>query len=395
MTVLLRYRQPRFVILSHGLGLHSSMALKRWIADPSSRDFDLADLIVITSQLGRESDETKRQMEKLIYPDCRAAGIRVVQVARRGPSTRDGLQILDDTRSPTTCYTGGGGYTIYDEMLTAGTIPQYAGGVHKCALKWKAWVGDTLIREFIGDVPYRHAIGYHHGEQRRIEKDRQIAAKHANRSGFFPLDEWSWMHVDCVDYSLASYGEVIVRSACDICPFSGTNGGQATVLARFRQTPWEGAQALFLERVALALNENSTLYKNKSAHDVIRADGNTAAWAIYQEMLASSQWAIYHVQRILPAKGQAARRVQRLGTYADQVAALCALRQTARSRGLTLDMSDSLTPRLRILERGAKPTIEEQIVIAPAVVADKSQAGFQRWWEAEIKRLSDARRQTP
>lgn len=386
MTIILRYQQPRHVILSHGLGLHSSVLLKRWIEDPSSRDFDLADLIVISSQLGRESAESKRQMEQLVYPDCRAAGIRVVQVARRGPSTRDGLQILDDTTAPRVCHTAGGAYTIYDEMLTAGTIPQYAGGVHICALKWKAWVGDSLIKHLIGDVPYRHALGYHHGEQRRIEKDRKIAAAQPNRTGFFPLDDWRWMHVDCVDYSLATYGEIIARSACDICPFGDTNGGRAAVLDRFSQSPWEGAQILFLERVALALNENAQLYKRTSAHTLLSE--NNGAWTLYQDMLRSQHWGLFRVQRILPEKGQAARRVQRLGTFADEAAARRALRAAANSQGLRLDMRDPLTPRLRILERGTKPTIEEQIVIAPAVVADKAHASFKARWQHEIARLA-------
>ena len=41
------HRYPGHV-LSYGLGLDSTAVLLRWLADPSSRDFDLSDLVVIT-----------------------------------------------------------------------------------------------------------------------------------------------------------------------------------------------------------------------------------------------------------------------------------------------------------------------------------------------------------
>lgn len=40
-------RHPRHV-LSYGLGLDSTAVLLRWLTDPTSRDFDLSDLVVVT-----------------------------------------------------------------------------------------------------------------------------------------------------------------------------------------------------------------------------------------------------------------------------------------------------------------------------------------------------------
>ena len=50
-------RHPRHV-LSYGLGLDSTAVLLRWLTDPSSRDFDLSDLVVITAMTGDEFSAT-------------------------------------------------------------------------------------------------------------------------------------------------------------------------------------------------------------------------------------------------------------------------------------------------------------------------------------------------
>ena len=72
------------VIASLGMGLHSSVMVDRWLTEPASRDFDLSDLIVISSQVGLEDEETRRQMEELLFPRLRAVRVRTVQIARRG-----------------------------------------------------------------------------------------------------------------------------------------------------------------------------------------------------------------------------------------------------------------------------------------------------------------------
>jgi hypothetical protein len=45
------------------MGVESSATLTRWITDPSSRDFELNDLIVVTAQTGHEFPDTKHCVE--------------------------------------------------------------------------------------------------------------------------------------------------------------------------------------------------------------------------------------------------------------------------------------------------------------------------------------------
>jgi hypothetical protein len=81
------------VIASLGMGLDSSVMVDRRLADPTSRDFELSDLTVISSQVGLEDQETRRQMEELLFPRLRRARVRTVQIARRGPRQADGCTV--------------------------------------------------------------------------------------------------------------------------------------------------------------------------------------------------------------------------------------------------------------------------------------------------------------
>jgi hypothetical protein len=49
-----------------------------------------------------------------------------------------GITVLDDSRSPQRVFLDGD-FKLSDELKQNGTVPQY-GGVHRCALKFKAWV---------------------------------------------------------------------------------------------------------------------------------------------------------------------------------------------------------------------------------------------------------------
>ena len=154
-------------------------------------------------------------MEAHILPIMRAHGIRYVQVARRGHFEVDGITVLDDSRNPQRVFLDGD-YKLSDELALNGTVPQY-GGVHRCALKFKAWVIERWLNENIrGNA--RHAIGYNCEEQSRMAKSEYAFAERIafgfnvneknrversceyntfTREAFCPLLEWGWLRQDC------------------------------------------------------------------------------------------------------------------------------------------------------------------------------------------------------
>ncbi|WP_146059145.1 hypothetical protein [Actinomadura rubteroloni] len=82
------------------MGVDSTAILLLWIHEPQSRDFDLGDLVVLTAMTGDEWPETARMVSNCVLPLLREHRVRYVQVARAGPRQADGIQILDDSRSP-------------------------------------------------------------------------------------------------------------------------------------------------------------------------------------------------------------------------------------------------------------------------------------------------------
>ncbi len=88
----------------NGMGCDSFERLHQWLTNPNSRDFDLADLIVLTAMTGNEFSKTGELMERHLFPLLAAANVRTVQVMKAGPHVRDGYTVLDDSRAPTKCW---------------------------------------------------------------------------------------------------------------------------------------------------------------------------------------------------------------------------------------------------------------------------------------------------
>jgi hypothetical protein len=59
-----------------GVGVDSTAILLRWLTDPSSRDFDLADVVVITAHTGDEFEQTLRDVEEVVLPELRRHHVR-------------------------------------------------------------------------------------------------------------------------------------------------------------------------------------------------------------------------------------------------------------------------------------------------------------------------------
>lgn len=382
------------IYLSWGMGIESNAILTRWLTDPTSRNFSLEDLTVITAQTGDEHIDTKTYCEKHILPLLRRNNVRLVQVARAGRLEEDGIEVLDDSLHPDTLYVDGA-YKLSDELLFAGTVPQFA-GVHKCALKFKAFVLDEwLAQENPG--PYRHAFGFNADETRRVHRseyslnkriafgfnsDEHKRINRANgysslsRTSFYPLVEWKWNRETCSNYLQQMFGVPSRRSACVQCPFVNLT---ADAIDRLRNEPHQVARALLIEYTSLCLNHRSSLYKNRSLMSVLRAHNNTAAINAFQDLLTRTPMATYRVRRIMTSKGHGHRCTQRIDE--------ATLDELLYTKGLTAVVSHPADYAIRVgfaIERELDtfPAREEFYVAAPTTIASRARYGIP-WFETK------------
>lgn len=357
------------VVLNLGMGVDSSVIAHRWLTDPSSRDFDLADLVVVTAMPGDEFTDTKRVVEAHLFPLFRDKGVRYVQLARSGPRQADGFTVLSDTRAPDTLHIEGV-YRLSQELLTAGAGPQVAS--RRCSLKFKGQVIDAWLAQEMGGAPFRQVMGFNADEQGRVDRDQCYGgdARHAE----YPLLDWGMGRAACEAYLLRHTGEAWPKSCCTMCPFAN---GKPEVLARFRAMPEQAAQALLLEHVCTALNPRMTLYRDRSLLSCLIADGNDAALGTFTSLLEGQRWALYRVRRVYHARGRADRSVTKEaeGTQQEMAGALLGrVGRFARWEG------GHFRCWLARREPGAYPTAEEMLVVAPALVADKARPAFERNW---------------
>jgi hypothetical protein len=355
------------VVLSYGMGVDSTALLLRWLHEPGSRDFAMEDLVALTAMTGDEFQDTDALVTAHILHRLREHRVRFVQVARTGALEGEGITVLDDSRAPTQLHMRGP-YRLSDELLSVGTVPQVASGQRRCTHHFKGFPLSTWTRREYGDAPIRRAIGYNADEQERA--DRAEGYSTDDQPYEFPLVSWGWGRERCVGYVREVVGETWRKSCCVFCPFTR---GKPDVLERYRASPCEAAEALFLEYVSLCMNPAMTLYASKSLRSVLERDGNRDALRLLEERLDSTPWAIYRVRRIVWAKGRADRRTEKIidGTRAEVTAEL-----TSRGAG-----AEHGIVRGRVRERGQTyPTVEEMVVAAPAVVADKSRPGFEDNW---------------
>lgn len=374
------------------MGVESNAILTRWLTDPTSRDFSLEDLTVITAQTGDEHTDTKAYCETHILPLLRRNKIRLVQVARAGRYEADGIEVLDDSFHPDTLHIEGA-YKLSDELLFAGTVPQFA-GIHKCALKFKAFVLDQwLSHEDPGS--YRHAFGFNADETSRVarseyltnkriafgfNRDEQNRIDRANiytfsgRTSFYPLLEWGWNRQACSDYLKDRFGVVSRRSACVQCPFVNLT---SDAIRRLEDQPHQVARALLIEYTSLCLNHRSSLYKNRTLMSVLRAHKNYTALDAFSDLLTHTPMATYRVRRIMTSKGHGHRCTQRIDEST--------LDELVSTKSLTPVVSHPDDYAIRIglaLEREVDtfPTREEFYVTAPSTVASRARYGIP-WFE--------------
>lgn len=223
------------VVASYGLGVDSTAIVLRWLEEPASRDFPLNELVLCTSMAGNEFFETGQAVTDHVLPRLRRAGVRFVQVARSQRKTTiagNGVVVLDDTTTPQRLHLAGV-YTLGDEMLAAGTLPQL-GGLRACSLHSKASCLEPVVARITRGQPYRHVLGYEFGEQGRALRDRQYDTP--TRSGWYPLVDWQWTRQICHDYVADVTGHSWQKSACGFCVFSfTTEQGRRAMMQRYRR----------------------------------------------------------------------------------------------------------------------------------------------------------------
>lgn len=371
------------VVMSYGMGVDSTAILLRWLTDPSSRDFELHDLIVIAADTGGEFDKTIRDVEEVVLPELCRHSVRFIQVGRSQRKTTasgEGVEVLQDSTAPKRLY--GTAYTLEDEMLAAGTLPQI-GGTRLCSIHAKGNCLDPAIAAVTAGRSYRHAVGFESGESSRAVKDTLFNTD--QRTGWYPLREWGWDRAQCSDFIKRITGRRWSKSACGFCPFAmTTEAGRRDVVERWRQEPHKGAQALFLEAVARRLNERQTLIQGSSAAALAAQANLEDVQRQFETLLDECEHAIYEVRRLTrrsskqPAgRGITARSVRatKWGTRREMSDALATVPGVPRIGG------DGIVRHV-IRERTAeKPDLEHFFVVCPSVVEDKQRAGFEEWWQ--------------
>jgi hypothetical protein len=474
------------VVLMDGLGCDSSTIGHQWATNPSSRllptgeSFELDQLINLTSQTGNEWHHTAYLNETYKYPVYRGHKIRTVQITRASASTRDGYIVLDDTRSPNRCFIRGLhsgtdhplpaldrrildfialpdllqrfpnitiqgqadlGYTLGEDLLESGTVPQFSEAQRKCSPKFKhvvqdQWVADTarltqgyslgedllesgVVPQYVqgrrkcshkskarpcdqwvealvdevdpDDKPLIYvAIGFTKGEERRrnrgemAESDSPTDKLPYRRINFFPLmDQFGYERQDTEAYAhqvIARGVEPWWRSACVECPFSGIAGPEEEVLMKHRQSPIESGFALFVEHVSRRLNPKQTLYPSgRSLYQMLQDDSNFAALANLQERLESIPWAVYRVQRIVGTPVPWRRtEILAVSNYAGIGQTLAAI---SDSFSVPLTQEPDGFTRAWVEQRQVGAVrVEELLTIAPAVVREKHRPGWDKTW---------------
>lgn len=373
-------RDPRHV-LSYGLGLDSTAVLLRWLTDPTSRDFDLSDLVVVTAMTGDEFASTGADVERYVLPELRRHRVRFVQAGRNKLLTTaagEGITTFSDTTEPTRLFAEGA-YALSTEMLTAGTLPQ-RGGVRKCSARAKGAVLDPVIARLTGGQPHQHYVGFESDERGRA--DRDAAYNTPARTGRYPLIEWGWTRADCDSFVYELTGHHWSKSACTYCPFaiSSARGVQST-LRRYATEPAAGALALFVEHVATCINEKQTLRPTGQLYDDVAAAELTEVLDHFHRRLNDTEHGVYEVRRVAKVRGAGAKaviarsvRLLDRGSRTDMAAALAAMPGQLHTGG------DGIT-RSVVLTRGESPPWAEQFYVAcPAVVADKARSHFERWF---------------
>jgi hypothetical protein len=396
--VAITARRARWYFMSYGMGAESTAWLHRILFHSETKPAeilpDYSNLIVGIAQTGDEWSKTGELVTAHILPLLRRHRVRLVEVARRGPTKADGVEVLQDSREPYRLHLDGA-YKLSHENRESGTMP-IRSGHHTCAQKSKGEPLDWWRGQELGDETYFHAIGYNVLEQGRIRKDAAYSMG-GQRIPTYPVSEWGMTREDCLEYLKRELGIDWIKSSCRQCPYINRQGWPEQ-LKLFNERPEEAVPHLVDERVTLALNPRCGLYgPGRSLWGRLRRDGATHVLDLADRHINSTPWAIYRIRRRYKAPAIAPRSVQKL-IVADRRAVERALAAIARLSDVALACDEPIkgAPKkngekdayqrlwLRRRNESTFPSPEEFLVAAPAQANDKALATFEHNWTGVV-----------
>lgn len=403
-------------VLSFGLGLDSTGVLLSVLDNPADYGIakDFSDFFVMTALTGFEFPDTIAAVQKHVLPRLREKNVRYVQVARAGPRDGDGVAVVSDTTNPGKMFSRGP-WTLMDELEANGTVPQFAGD-HLCSLKYKAWPQDRLQLAQAGGETVGKLFGYNADEHRRAAKANKHQTRRDKEAGTqtfaldYPLIRLGLDREGVKGFVTDKLGVAMPKSYCPVCPFSGVCSPQPDHLERLRKFPSLAARVLRLEYVSMALNSNSSLYKDDTLFRRVTDDQNNDALGEFAAGLDEQDWSVYRLQRAYTAgrrpecrtahgdrcakpecrdssiKGTVYRSVKTVrtgsraeaGAFLDNAAVALGrpVEHSASAHGAGIDR---VRTRVRP-DAKAYGTAEDFYVAAPAGVQDKARAGFATVW---------------
>lgn len=391
--------------LNLGMGFDSSFFLVDFLENSKSpfRQMGIEELVVISSQTGNESVLVKRQMEELIYPILRKHNIRTVQIARASDSLTDGFMVLDDTTQPTICYTRPTVekpyWSLGNDLLVSAAVPQIVKGNRICSDKFKIQIldkwhtlhcpGCSRIIGFNADEgdriakdPCSEIIGFNADEGDRLARKESFVKLKKSRLGhlnIYPLYQYGYTRAMIEERMGDRFGKGnFSLSACTFCSFSQICGGGESVKERWDKYPDEAAEAAYIEYISICLNPRQTLHVGGKSV-VQRKMLNATAVELFNHLIESATWKLYHVRRIrnIPTKGKKKQtdrstRIISVGSRAEMEAALL-------SRASQGDLKYCHHGILR-LHFDAPTDCEEFMVVAPGEPVEKQKNRFEGLW---------------
>jgi hypothetical protein len=297
----------RLAVLHFGMGFDSTALLFDYLENPDNWNFEIACILI--AQTGNESNLIRIQVEELVFPRIREHQIRTVQIGRKSSTQKDGYVVLDDTTSPTTCYyrpTKEKPYfTLYDDLLLAATVPQFARNRRKCSDKFK---GKILDRWHSQNCPgCLKLICYNEDEMSRFEKRQEDDKKQQELHPVVcPLIEKKWTRKKKKKWTRQAVeervrrvikGKPFNRSACLVCPFQFVAGSREEVKAKYDADPQDAALTAYLEFVSVSFNPRQTLSsteKTLSEREMLSPEILT----LLEQELATATWKVFDVRRI-------------------------------------------------------------------------------------------------